>query len=73
MANAKWSDDSVQFPRLLAEISATQPNLDFEALCASMDLEIDDINDIFDRADEAWEKIKREAWEAGLPKRKRDG
>ena len=64
--NTKWDDNSIQFPRLLAEISATQPNLDFEALCISMDLEIDDINDIFDRADEAWEEIKLKTYKAQI-------
>ena len=55
---SSWEDDSVQFPRLLAEIMATQDNLDLEALCESMDLEPDDIWEIFNRAQNAWEKTK---------------
>jgi hypothetical protein len=53
-----WEDDSIQFPRLLAEISATQESLDFEALASSMDLTVEEVSDLFDRADNAWEKAK---------------
>ena len=52
-----WFDNSVQFPRLLAEISATQSKLDYAALCASMDLEPADIDARFERAEDAWELI----------------
>lgn len=57
MSNAKWGNNAVQFPRLLAEIMATQ-ELDMEALAESMDLSIDQVSELFDRADEAWEHIK---------------
>lgn len=53
-----WLDDSVQFPRLLAEIMATQDTLDIPAIAESMDLEVSDVNELFDRADTAWEKVK---------------
>lgn len=55
-----WERDEIQFPRLLAEIIATQVNLDIAALAESMDLSIDDVNSLFDRADRAWEAIKEE-------------
>lgn len=54
----KWDDDSIQFPRLLCEIMATQENIDFERLAESMDLEHDRIHELFDRANTAWEKAK---------------
>lgn len=54
----KWEDDSIQFPRLLCEIMATQENLDFDLLCDSMDLENDRIHELLDRANTAWEKAK---------------
>ena len=57
-----WEDNSIQFPRLLAEICATvdiTPK-DFEALQESMDLTEDEINELFDRAQEEWEEIKNE-------------
>lgn len=54
---SKWEDDTIQFPRLLCEINATQ-QLDFNALAESMDLTIEEIGDLFDRADTAWEAAK---------------
>ena len=52
-----WTNNAIQFPRLLAEIMATQ-NLDMAALAESMDLSIDEINELFDRADAVWEDQK---------------
>lgn len=54
----KWENDSIQFPRLIAEILATQEALDIDALAASMDLTVDEVNELFDRAQEQWEKAK---------------
>jgi len=54
---SKWSNNAIQFPRLLAEIMATQ-NLDLKALAESMDLSVDQVNELFDRADASWENIK---------------
>jgi len=53
-----WCDDNIQFARLLAEINATQDNLDFVALCESMDLEMENIKSLFERADKVWEILK---------------
>lgn len=58
--NPLWDRDDIQFPRLLAEIQA---NIDLTqeqwyTLCSSMDLETDDLAELFDRAQLAWEKIK---------------
>ena len=56
----KWLDNSIQFPRLIAEIAATceisQKSID--DLCESMDLNIDEVNELFDRAHNEWEEIK---------------
>lgn len=54
----KWADNSIQFPRLLAEIMATQDQLDMLALAQSMDLSVDEVRELFDRAQEKWEQIK---------------
>ena len=54
-----WSDDSIQFPRLIAEISATQEMLDIKAIATSMDLDLEDVDELFDRADARWEEIKK--------------
>ncbi len=56
-----WDRDDIQFPRLLAEILATQENLDMSALAESMDLSVEEVSSLFDRADKAWETIKAEA------------
>jgi hypothetical protein len=60
MALSNWERDDYQFPRLLAEIAATQDSLDIDALCESMDLVPGDIHELFDRAQMAWERIKEE-------------
>jgi len=57
MSNTHWQNNGVQFPRLLAEIMATQ-ELDLNSLANSMDLSVDEINELFDRANQAWEDSK---------------
>ena len=51
-----WERDEIQFPRLLAEIAATQ-ELGMDALCESMDLTQADIDELFDRASTTWQRI----------------
>ena len=53
-----WADTRMQSVRLVAEIMATQDNLDMEALCVSMDLDMEDLNNLIDRIDTEWEFIK---------------
>lgn len=53
-----WEDDSIQFPRLLAEIIATQENLDIEALAKEMDLTSIQVDELFERAQMKWDAIK---------------
>lgn len=53
-----WNDNFIQFPRLICEISATQNNLDLEELAESMDLNLKELNELFDRAHALWEDIK---------------
>jgi hypothetical protein len=55
---ANWDNDMIQFPRLLAEIMATQDKIDFKALAESMDLTEDNVHELFDRAQLSWEAIK---------------
>jgi len=57
MSNTHWQNNGVQFSRLLAEIMATQ-ELDLNSLANSMDLSVDEINELFDRANQAWEDSK---------------
>lgn len=55
-----WERNDIQFPRLLAEIVATQADLDIPGLATSMDLTAEQVNELFDRAQSEWEKIKVE-------------
>lgn len=57
--NPKWLDDSIQFPRLIAEIKAVglSPQ-QMRELCASMDLTPEDIHELMDRAEEKFECLK---------------
>lgn len=56
-----WDNDLIQFARLLAEINANVafPSTDLKALCESMDLPVDRVNELFDRADKVWEESKK--------------
>jgi hypothetical protein len=54
-----WLENRVQFVRLLAEVRATQ-DIDLAALSESMDLPIEKINELFERAERSWEDIKSE-------------
>jgi hypothetical protein len=56
---ALWARNDLQFPRLLAEIAATQ-ELDIAALSEAMDLEEDAIDELLERAQTAWAKDKAE-------------
>lgn len=53
-----WDRDHIQFARLLAEVCATQDRLDIPALADSMDLTLKEVNELFDRAQTAWERYK---------------
>jgi hypothetical protein len=58
--NVNWLNNDIQFPRLIAEICATvefTPEQE-TALCESMDLDWDEVCQLFERADVVWQKIK---------------
>lgn len=50
-----WSRNDIQFPRLLSEIVATQDKLDMPALAESMDLDVSEVGELFERAQTAWQ------------------
>lgn len=60
MENPKWLDNSIQFPRLLSEIHAEIVFTEAQrlALCETMDLNWEDIEELFSRADCEFEGIK---------------
>ena len=54
-----WNNNAVQFPRLLAELRAfglTKQQYAF--LHESMDLSTDEIDELFERAESEWQRIK---------------
>ena len=54
-----WTNNQIQYPRLLAEIRAISLTPEqYGELCASMDLTIEDIDEILERAESDWETIK---------------
>lgn len=55
----KWQDNSIQFPRLIAELDAVgafTPEVMF-ALQEAMDLSADEVGELIERANAAWETI----------------
>jgi len=58
--NKQWKDNSIQFPRLIAELEAAGAftNQVTQELCENMDLTVDEISEIVDRAQDEWEAIK---------------
>ncbi len=58
-SNENWPNDDIQFPRLLAEVRGVMTAHMFRELRESMNLEPAELTELFDRADEIWEKIKQ--------------
>lgn len=59
-AGTNWDNDKIQFPRLLEEIRAVGLTEEqYKELERSMDLSKDRIDELFERAMTAWEKIKK--------------
>ena len=54
-----WEDTRLQAVRLIAEIMATQHLLDMPILCESMDVEMDELNELLNRIDKEWEESKK--------------
>jgi hypothetical protein len=54
-----WKQDNIQFPRLLAEIRAIGLTVDqLHQLVMNMDLSVDEIYELLERAETEWQKIK---------------
>jgi len=57
---SKWEDNSVQFPRLIAEAEAAGlwcDKVGVQLMCESMDLDTDSVFEIIERAQTVWDKI----------------
>jgi len=58
---SKWENNAIQFPRLLSEIIAVGiDEQQWDDILESMDLESDELNELFDRAQTEWERIKND-------------
>ena len=53
-----WEDDKLQFARLLCEIQATQSKLNIKKLSEAMDLDKENIAELFERANNVFENSK---------------
>lgn len=60
--NPVWENNEIQFARLICELGAlgVPDDQQWNDLCASMDLEMADLDNLFERAHEVWEKNKAE-------------
>ena len=55
--DTNWDNDHLQFARLLAEALAVDAIKVSKALCVTMDLRKEQINEVLDRARSAWEDV----------------
>jgi len=56
-----WENNLIQFARLLSEISAIENHPTMaDNLCASMDISPEELEQLFERAHNSWEKAKTE-------------
>lgn len=62
----RWERDELQFPRLLAEIRGVITDEQISQLCESMDFVPGDIDELFQRANAEWERIKDGLNERGV-------
>ncbi len=53
-----WKNDLLQFARLLAEAEAAGAIKISKSLCESMDLTKEEVMEVLDRAQHAWDTIK---------------
>jgi hypothetical protein len=67
-SSSPWQRNEIQFPRLLAEIMAAgaiDENA-WTAICQSMDLQTEELRELFDRAQTDWDQIKSNSLTANL-------
>lgn len=59
MSDRVWSNDRIQFPRLLAELRAVGLTREqYAGLEASMDLQAEQIDELLERAEAIWQARK---------------
>lgn len=70
MSNTNWLDNSIQFPRLIAEAdeAGAFTREVIEGMAESMDLETSEVCELIERAQHKWDEIKRVACPPHPPK-----
>ena len=53
-----WENNEIQFARLLCELVAANESLAIKEVAMSMDLEVADVNELFERAHQVFEEAK---------------
>lgn len=53
-----WSNNAIQFPRLIDELQAVITEAQLTEVCESMDLAPEELAELFDRAQTQWDAIK---------------
>ena len=53
-----WNNNEIQFARLLCELAAANESLAIEDVARSMDLEVEEVDELFERAHEVFEEAK---------------
>jgi hypothetical protein len=57
-ANRNWNNNRIQFPRLIAELWGVIDLKTLREVALSMDLDGGQVQELFERADKEWQKIK---------------
>jgi hypothetical protein len=57
---AIWYNNEIQFARLLCELVAVCDDMHLRDCCESMDLTQDQLQELYDRANDVWEKSKQD-------------
>lgn len=64
-----WKNDDIQFPRLLVEVQGVLEAGGYNHLLSSMDLNLSQLNELFERAEDKWEKVKPKSVDDVNPRR----
>ena len=58
-SRGNWGQNRIQFPRLLCEINAVADRALIRKLADNMDLSVAQVEELFERADKVFERVKR--------------
>ena len=67
MVTMSWDNNELQFARLICEIVAAEERLNWPEIRDSMDLNDEELHELFDRAHDVFEAAKRSLFLRQLP------